>query len=537
MSAKELIVMVIMSCLYFELAFFFIPQIWMRAALFLALCSAYVFYRHNSFDRKLEGLSALIKDIINGNYFSQPHHNKYNGILQDIYLGLAELKNKFLKDVFELEVAASQISSASGQLNVTLHENKCSTQELYAQTEEICALNNTSYNNITSTISEIKRIFELLDKVRDTSHQMEESGNISKGIIAESLQDILDIVDSIKDIQHSVDNTVICMDRLSSTTQEIAYILETVDNIAKQTHLLSLNANIEASRAGIHGKGFGVVAEEIGKLSRSSKDSVSEIAALLNSITSEVTGIRERITDNIGHVNKSVSCSQKVESSLSRIEQSYDNVQSMIQSVINSSENANELASKIKNKIDSVEAISQQVSAGFDLVYKSVNRQKDNIEELGSLSACMSNAAAGLSALIEKTDINLMESCSHKFSDTTQRIIDLIKENLLTTDGILSMEQETHKILLDEALNQNEFLEAIWTNDLKGRFVYSNPPAGIANAKVREWFQESLSGKEFVSAAYISAITRNPCITVSLPIKNHSGEQIGVIGADVNVSI
>jgi hypothetical protein len=66
---------------------------------------------------------------------------------------------------------------------------------------------------------------------------------------------------------------------------------------------------------------------------------------------------------------------------------------------------------------------------------------------------------------------------------------------------------------------------------------YSNPPAGIVNGKVREWFQESINGVEYISPVYISAITKNPCITVSLPIIDKEDKIVGVIGTDIKISL
>jgi len=98
------------------------------------------------------------------------------------------------------------------------------------------------------------------------------------------------------------------------------------------------------------------------------------------------------------------------------------------------------------------------------------------------------------------------------------------------------MNKDFHKKVLDNFLNNHKEIEALWTNDIKGRFIYSNPPAGIANANVRDWFKECITGKEYISEIYISAITKIPCLTVSIPlIKN--GSCIGVIGADLSINM
>jgi hypothetical protein len=98
-----------------------------------------------------------------------------------------------------------------------------------------------------------------------------------------------------------------------------------------------------------------------------------------------------------------------------------------------------------------------------------------------------------------------------------------------------SLNKEQHREMLTEIINENSFIEAAWTNDVKGRFICSIPDAGLANAGVREWFKQSISGNEYVSSVYISAITRNPCLTISAPIRDASGSIIGVLGIDVKL--
>jgi hypothetical protein len=72
------------------------------------------------------------------------------------------------------------------------------------------------------------------------------------------------------------------------------------------------------------------------------------------------------------------------------------------------------------------------------------------------------------------------------------------------------------------------------TNDAEGNFIFSEPAAGLADARVREWWQKAMTGEIFVSPVYVSAITRQPCLTVSVPILQNT-TVIGIIGADVGL--
>jgi hypothetical protein len=99
--------------------------------------------------------------------------------------------------------------------------------------------------------------------------------------------------------------------------------------------------------------------------------------------------------------------------------------------------------------------------------------------------------------------------------------------------AISGMVPAQHREILRQLINDQPELEAVWTNRLDGSIVHSVPPAGLANARVRQWWQQAAAGNEYVSNVYISAITQKPCLTLSLPVRDPSGKIVGVLGADV----
>ncbi|KYD13159.1 hypothetical protein B4119_1698 [Parageobacillus caldoxylosilyticus] len=98
------------------------------------------------------------------------------------------------------------------------------------------------------------------------------------------------------------------------------------------------------------------------------------------------------------------------------------------------------------------------------------------------------------------------------------------------------MDREHHQQLLNDFLQSNPEIEAVWSNHLDGTFVYSNPPAGLINAKARPWFIEASKGRTYVSDPYTSALTKRPCITISSPIYDHD-RIVGVISVDLSMEM
>jgi methyl-accepting chemotaxis protein len=386
-------------------------------------------------------------------------------------------------------------------------------------------------------VKEVRELVGLLDNVKKTTSEMRMAGLNSKENIHQSLLEIMGVVKTIEQVQVSTDNTVRSMGRLNETAMEVSTILDTIDSIARQTHLLSLNASIESARAGEHGRGFSVVADEIRKLSESSNEAVKKTSDLIDRISEELNDLKTRISVEQNDVQTSVGYSKKVENNLTIIQHSFSSTEELAHKLITFSDDEILLLTGINNMVSDVEQTTAEVSSGIDTVYESITRQKRNMDDLASMRECLVTASGNLSALMGNAGFNILEDNKDRFADTARNIMVLLRTDAVNNFSLTSMNRETHRPILDHLLSSNDFIEAIWTNDIRGRFIYSNPTAGIPNAGVREWFVKSINGEDFISEIYISAITRNPCITVSIPIKNNSGDCIGVIGADLKLHI
>lgn len=537
MNRIMIIILGVFSCLYFELSFLVIHQQWIRIIVYLAIFMILSFSLKYIFDKKLALIRDFTTEIAKGNYSYNLETNKTGGILQQIIQAVSELKNKLLKYIFEMQVAASQVSAVSQELALTLDENNAFSQQLYAEADEIRNVTTNSFGEVNNAVNEIQDIVALLENINGISDEMKVINEQSKQNVDDSLKEILDVVDAINDIQESTNETVEYMNRLGAAVEQVTYILQTVENIAKQTHMLSLNASIESARAGEYGKGFTVVAEEIRKLSEGSKSSVDEISNLVGSISLEMDHLKNRVNNDLVNVNKSVACSKNVENSLNRIQMSFDKMQDMMHNIIKVSQEEYALAGNINDKVTLINGVLTNVASGIDVVYDSINEQKKHLGEIESLGSRLTGSSQNLEMLSDKRNISLLKNNLERFNEMVDDTVVLVKEQLLENHNIYDMDPESHQVLLDDFLQQHGYIEAIWTNNVKGKFIYSNPPAGIANAKVRDWFKESIEGQLFVSDVYISSITKHPCITISLPIEDQSEQCIGVLGVDLKLHI
>jgi methyl-accepting chemotaxis protein len=116
----------------------------------------------------------------------------------------------------------------------------------------------------------------------------------------EALEAVAQTAHGMNEIRETIAETEKRIKRLGERSQEISSVVEIINNIAERTHILSLNASMQAAAAGDAGRGFAVVANEVQRLAESSRDSTSEIAGLVNNIQAETA-------ETMAAMNKAIS--------------------------------------------------------------------------------------------------------------------------------------------------------------------------------------------------------------------------------------
>ncbi|PYG89867.1 methyl-accepting chemotaxis sensory transducer with Cache sensor [Ruminiclostridium sufflavum DSM 19573] len=444
------------------------------------------------------------------------------------------LKKDLEKLNIELYVSSSQVASVSEQLCVNIDENNSFSQQVYAETVEMADLNEKVNSNINNILKEVKNVINLIEDTKGISNQLQSINTCAGTVINTSREEIYKIVNTIGEIQASSNMTIKYMDLLSSSSREIIKILETVNSISKQTHLLALNASIESSRAGEAGRGFAVVAEEIRKLAAESENAVKEINVLISTIQEEITNVNDVVDESAAKVQRGVQVSKGIGENLENISSSFREVLDMSMKIISLSESESEYANQIAGEMSKVEKLVGTNATRVDEVTASVFKQKDNVQEIAEMSIRLNEASQNLTGLFDSTELTALFTDNGEKEKKIGEMFKVIRE-LTLIPGIQEIDKNVHREKMKQLLGGSEFMEAIWSNDAKGRFICSIPEAGIANANVREWFKKSLQGEDFISQVYVSAISKNPCITISVPIKSKAGQIIGVIGADLKV--
>ncbi len=433
--------------------------------------------------KKSNDLINLLETMSSGKINTIINKDHYKGVWRDVAEGLEQFRELTSGLADEIQVSAAQISSAVAEIRDVAGR----MNELISV---LCSLQATteSVNRLSSGIAEIVNTQE------KTFFEVHKAVNEAASTTAMALEKMKTTTD-------------LRLNELESAVAKVDSVMFRIDGIARQTKLLSLNANIEAARAGRDGNSFNVIADQVKQLAEFSSSAVKESAEITKTIKVEAETVATAVEEGREEVNELVTgTTSKVTESL----QFYRNsVLEIIQKAQKVQEEIDNSLEKVTVYMDACRKISEGLSTTSDLI-ENVGRALDKaiikVESRDSFRSGEEDAAGNISGkLIE---------------------IALLRE-------ITDMEKQKHQNVLDKFMLNNELIEAIYSNRADGSFVYSNPPAGLINAGVRTWWQEAMQGKTYVSPVYVSAITRAPCQTIAVPIPGEAGGVVGVLAVDL----
>ena len=206
-------------------------------------------------------------------------------------------------------------------------------------------------------------------------------------------------VDQMQLIESSVSESAKVISELGEESDKIGKIVETISGIADQTNLLALNAAIEAARAGEHGRGFAVVADEVRKLAEGSSDAAHEISELIGSIQDKSqnavkamqAGV-ERVQSGTEAVDNARKTFREIAGMVTKVNDNSSQMEEIVTRLTNSTEVIAKSVDKINEKSRDVARESETVSASSEEQTATMHEIADSSKSLATMAQSMQNA-------------------------------------------------------------------------------------------------------------------------------------------------
>ncbi|MEW5831854.1 MAG: methyl-accepting chemotaxis protein [Campylobacterota bacterium] len=209
----------------------------------------------------------------------------------------------------ELSVAASDMNGSMAELQKILRDIQTASSESLSTAQELNNVSAAIRTRLESGSSDIARTHDqilTLQSIVDTSARSARDTNAKMEEAAETLiradGEIVRMNGDIQTVARMQQELSSELQTLSAEAQEVKGILDIIGDIADQTNLLALNAAIEAARAGEHGRGFAVVADEVRKLAERTQESLHRINGTISTIVEAITGTSRNMEKSAGSI-------------------------------------------------------------------------------------------------------------------------------------------------------------------------------------------------------------------------------------------
>lgn len=210
------------------------------------------------------------------------------------------------------------------------------------------------------------------------------------------------VVQQMEAIHESVKDASYMIESLGHRSDEISKIVGMITSIADQTNLLALNAAIEAARAGEHGKGFAVVADEVRKLAEESKKSAEQISSMIGVIQDETNKAVELMAAGNKKTASGMLQTQEVNDAFIQITGSVGNVSEKVQDVSTAVEQLSVSSAHIVQAVLQVKHFLIESMAASQESSAATEQQLAAMEEIASSSESLSHLSEELQALVRK---------------------------------------------------------------------------------------------------------------------------------------
>ncbi len=321
--------------------------------------------------------------------------NAFNGLLDDRLSALAkaEKENEMLNNsIIELLKASFQLSQRDLTVQVPVTEDvtgpladainqmatetskvllnvrritddvEAASNQVKIQGENVSKVAEAERAVVDTTMAELSAAAEAMNKIAEVAQSCNEIAAQATRSTQTALATVTSTVEGMSEIRETIHETEKRIKRLGERSQEISSIVDIINNIAERTHVLALNASMQAAAAGEAGRGFSVVADEVQRLAESSRNATSQISALVKNIQVETNDTIATMDKTIGQVVEGSRLAERAGEQMKETQNTTANLVQVVEQIAMASRQQAQISNELRERAKTIQTSTQETA-------------------------------------------------------------------------------------------------------------------------------------------------------------------------------
>ncbi len=321
-----------------------------------------------AFDHLLDDRVARLAD-------AERENEDLNNSVVQLLQAVAQLSNKDL--TAKAPVTANVIGTVSDSINLLAHETgrvlsevtsiaaqvKLSTERVKRQAESVNATAAAERSDVERASENLVNASKVMTQVAELAAASNRAAEQATTSTTTALSSVNETVKGMEGIRESIAESEKRIKRLGERSQEITGIVNLINTIAERTHVLALNASMQAAAAGDAGRGFAVVAEEVQRLAESSRQATQQIAQLVNNIQIETSDTINTVNKTIAQVVLGSEIAARSGAQMRETQQSTASLVELVKRITSSAQVQMKITTELRNRVHQIGASTEKTAA------------------------------------------------------------------------------------------------------------------------------------------------------------------------------